>query len=136
MSRHFEAIEHTRKLVVCIGGPAVCNILEPRLRGYSPIWPSWVRMLTTAARANVAIYAVMPVHPTSRILIGGGQIAITGGDGFSNKTDFDRFIDALWQEAGEYYLLGYWPPPSPRELRSVSVSVARKGVHVRARTVR
>ena len=41
--------------------------------------------------------------------------------------------EAIAREAGHYYLLGYWPAASRRELRSIDVNVARKGVRVRAR---
>jgi hypothetical protein len=41
--------------------------------------------------------------------------------------------NAIWREAGHYYLIGYWPAQSKHELRSIDVDVARKGVHVRAR---
>ncbi|MCU1384063.1 MAG: hypothetical protein JWL71_2760, partial [Acidobacteria bacterium] len=34
---------------------------------------------------------------------------------------------------GHYYLLGYWPTASTHELRSIDVSVTRKGVKARAR---
>jgi hypothetical protein len=135
-ARQLAAFEHRRKLVVCIGGAGVCNVLEPYPRGSHPLWPAWVDMLAASARANVSIYAVMPVHPTSRILLGGGMVNATGGDGFKNTVEFERFVDGLWTDASDYYLLGYWPGASKRDLHSIEVKVARKDVHVRARTYR
>jgi VWFA-related protein len=132
-SRHLEAVEHQRKLVVCIGGPRVCNVLEPQPRGYNQLWQPWVRALSAAARANVAVYAVMPVPPGTPIMLAGGLVEMTGGDGFSNSSRFDAFVDGMWNEARHYYMLGYWPAPSTRELHSIDVKVNRKGLRVRAR---
>lgn len=136
IARHLEAVDHRRKLIVCIGGPRVCNVLEPQPRGYSPIWNPWVQALTATARANVAVYAVMPVPISSRIMLAGGLAQLTGGDAFANLTKFERFVDGLWREASDYYLLGYWPSGAKRELHSINVKVARKGAKVHARQAR
>ena len=46
---------------------------------------------------------------------------------------FVPVAEAIWREAGRYYLLGYWPSAGRRDLHSIDVGVARKGVHVHAR---
>ena len=133
VSRQLEAIEHRRKLFVCIGGPNVCNVLEPQPQGYSPLWPGWVTAIGAASRANVAIYAIMPVVPGSISNLAHGLVEFTGGNAFFNTTKFDPFVDSMWREASQYYLAGYWPVPSRRELHDISVKIARKGLHVRTR---
>jgi VWFA-related protein len=136
VSRTLESVEHRRKLIVCIGGPRVCNVLEPQPRGYSVIWRPWVEAVTAAARANVAVYAAMPVPIGTPMMLNGGLVYATGGSAFANAMKFDRFVDALWREATDYYLLGYWPSGGKRDLRSIDVKVARKGLRVRARHAR
>lgn len=136
VARHLENVEHRRKLFVCIGGPNVCNILEPLPLGYSQLWPGWVGSLAAASRANLAVYAVMPVPPGSIVTAARGLVDYTGGSAFFNTSSFDAYVDGLWREASQYYLAGYWPTPSKRELRDVQVKVARKGVRVRHRSKR
>jgi hypothetical protein len=135
VSRQLDAVEHRRKLVVCLGSPGVCNVSEPR-HGHSHLWDLWVDAVSAMARANVALYGIMPVRPGSGVILGGGLIDATGGDGFYNNTKFEPFVDALWREAGQYYFLGYWPAARKGDLRDVDVKVRRKGVHVRARRQR
>lgn len=136
VSRQLEAVDHRRKVIACIGGPRVCNVLEPQPQGYSMLWPAWVQAVTAAARANVAVYAVMPLPAGSLLRLPGGLVQATGGDGFANAMKFELFVDNLWREATDYYLLGYWPAPNKRELHSIDVKVRRKGVEVRARHAR
>ncbi len=137
VSRQLEQTEHRRKVLVCIGGPNVCNVFEPQPQGYSQLWPGWVAALAAASRANVAVYAVMPVAPGSILGVAHGLVEFTGGNAFFNTTKFEPFIDSMWREASQYYLAGYWPQPgSKRELHDIDVKVARKGVSVRTRTRR
>jgi VWFA-related protein len=136
LSHQLEAVEHRRKLVVCIGGPNVCNVLEPRPRGYNVIWGKWVDAISTMARANVTVYGIMPVRPGTFIMLAGGLVDLTGGEAFFNNVKFEPFIDAMWRQAGEYYFLGYWPSTRKGELHDIDVKVARKGVHVHVRRQR
>jgi VWFA-related protein len=133
ISRQLEPVDHRRKVIACVGGPRVCNVLEPQPRGYSNLWPAWVQAVTSAGRANAAVYAVMPLPAGSPLLLAGGLVQATGGDGFANAMKFDRFVDNLWREATDYYLLGYWPSTTKRDLHSIDIKVSRKGVHARAR---
>jgi VWFA-related protein len=138
ISRDLEPLDHRRKLVVCIGSPAVCNMAEPQPRGYSALWRPWVDAIGAASRANVSVYAAMPTAPGAVRFLGGGLSEITGGTGFSNTGNFDAFVDGMWEEASHYYLLGYWPPErsGSHPLHSVDVKVNRKDVHVHARRQR
>ena len=45
-----------------------------------------------------------------------GLVAQTGGDTLYNSRAFEAVVERIWREAGHYYLLGYTPSPSPREL--------------------
>ena len=134
ISSQLQLLEHRRKIILCLGLPAVCDIEEPSPAGTNVLWPSWVAALSAAARANVSVYSVDPtgLNPGSGAR-GIGLVALTGGERFGNSNDFQHAADAIWREAGHYYLLGYWPAASNRDLRSIDVSVARQGVHVRAR---
>lgn len=135
ISRQLEPAARRRKLIACIGGPRICNVLEPQ-RGYSLLWRPWVDAVATAARANVAVYAIMPVPIGTPMILAGGLADITGGDGFANGTSFDAFVERLWVEARDYYLIGYWPGSETRDLHAIDVNVKRKGVHVRVRRER
>jgi hypothetical protein len=136
IARQLETVEHRRKVVVCVGWPNVCNVLEPQPQGYNPLWPSWVAMLSAVSRANAAVYGVMPVAPGTLVGVGSGLVEITGGNAYFNTTKLEPFVDSVWREASQYYLLGYWPQISKRELHDIQVKVTRKGLRVRARTRR
>jgi len=135
VSRQLEAVEHRRKLVVCIGGPNVCNVLEPS-KGRGQTWNLWIDAVSEMARANISISAAMPVRPGTFIMLGGGLVDATGGTAFFNNTKFEPFVDALWRDASQYYFLGYWPTARKGELHDIDVKVARKGVRVRVRRQR
>lgn len=135
VAKQIEAGDHRRRLIVCIGGPRICNVLEPQ-RGYGLLWRSWVDAVASASRANVAVYAVMPVPIGTSMILAGGLAEITGGDGFVNASKFEAFVDRLWVEAGDYYLLGYWPTSETHDLHSIEVKVKRKGVRARSRRAR
>jgi VWFA-related protein len=134
ISRALEAVEHRRKVIICVGLPVVCDPEEPLLAGTSVLWPHWVTALTAAARANVSVYCLDPTGLNQRATSRGvGLVRLTGGELFTNSNDFVSATHAIWRDAGRYYLLGYWPSASKRELHSVDVSVARKDVHLRVR---
>lgn len=134
ISRQLESIDHRRKVILCLGLPVVCDAAEPAMGGSSPIWPAWVAAITAAARANVAVYCVDPTGTRGGLHVSGNSLVqLTGGRVFAHENNFAPAGEAIWQEAGHYYLLGYWPAASKRDLRSIDVSVARTGVKVRAR---
>ena len=101
------------------------------------IWPAWVAAITAAARANVSVYCVDPTGARGGSnSSSNGLVQITGGRIFAHGNDFLTAANAIWREAGHYYLLGYWPAASKHELRSIDVTVTRKDVRVRARQTR
>jgi VWFA-related protein len=133
IARQLESIDRRRKVILCLGLPAVCDVNEPLLGGSSPLWAAWVAAIAGAARANVSVYCVDPTGAVGRYLSGNGLVQATGGRVFAHQNNFAPAGEAIWREAGHYYLIGYWPTDSTRELRSIDVSVARKGVRVHAR---
>jgi VWFA-related protein len=134
ISRQLEQIDHRRKVIICLGLPSVCDVSEPALGGASALWQPWVAAITSMARANVALYCVDPTGTRGGLnLSGSGLVDLAGGRIFAHANTFGPAAEAIWREAGHYYLLGYWPAASTREVHSIDVSIARKGVKVRAR---
>jgi VWFA-related protein len=134
MARTLELNEHRRNLIVCIGVRSVCDIEEPVQGVVNPLWPAWVDALRATARANVSVYAVDPTGLNQRSFVRSvGLVRLTGGELFANSNDFGQPAAAIWAEASTYYLLGYWPPISPKELHSIDVKVERKDARVRSR---
>jgi VWFA-related protein len=134
MARSLEPIEHRRKLIVCIGVRSVCDVEEPAQGAASPLWSAWVDALHATARANVSVYGVDPTGLNQRSFVRGvGLVRLTGGELFANTNDFGPPATAIWREASTYYLLGYWPPVSSKDVHSIDVKVAHKDAHVRSR---
>lgn len=59
----------------------------------------------------------------------------TGGFTVRNTNDLTSGVERIARESRAYYLLGYQPPPGPRDgrYRRIQVNVARRGVRIRAR---
>jgi VWFA-related protein len=137
IARQLESIDRRRKAILCLGLPSVCDVSEPAPAGQSVFWHDWVDAITAAARANVSVYCIDPTGARGgRSVSSGGLVQRTGGRIFEHENDFAPAGEAVWREAGHYYLLGYWPAASKRELRSIDVKVTRKGVRVHARQLR
>ncbi len=134
LSRDLEPIEHRRKVILCLGSRAVCGVDEPAGGAYSVLWNTWVAAITAAAPANVSVYSVDPTGLSSgRAMVSGGLVPLTGGTAFGNSNDFARVAARIWSEAAHYYLLGYWPNGTWKQVHTIDVKVARKGAQVRTR---
>jgi VWFA-related protein len=137
ISRQLELPDHRRKVILCLGLPAVCDVNEPALAGQSVFWHDWIDAITAAARANVSVYCIDPTGARGgRSVSSEGLVQRTGGRIFEHENDFAPAGEAVWREAGHYYLLGYWPAAAKHELRTIDVKVARKGARVHARQLR
>jgi VWFA-related protein len=130
-------------------------VLDPNLDGFK-------RVVETARRSNVALYFVdtrgleglsstfgaqlaAPPDPTdygalyadtSQDAEGSEMLAVdTGGFAVRNTNDLSRGIERIARESESYYLIGYTPPPGPRDgrFRRIEVKVRARGVVVRAR---
>ena len=124
VSEQMASLETTRKTVVCIGAPIICNTIEPS-RNSRAHWALWVSALGSASRANVASYAIIPGRVRFR---SGGLPEYTGGRLFAGASTFDTLLNQIVQDARHYYLLGYWPSGQRRELHEVEVKLAKKGL--------
>jgi hypothetical protein len=131
VSRQLGADDHRRKAIVCVGAPVICNIDEPSSSSVRPRhWSSWVDAMTALAKANAAVYGIIPGR---MILRGGGLADLTGGEMFVTMYDVGPAIDRILQDTSRYYMLGYWPTGKSRELHSLDVNVTRRGLKVHAR---
>jgi VWFA-related protein len=156
LSTQLARVAHRRKLIVCIGPAGAFNPND--LRSYT------ADAIRDTARADVTTYVVDPLGLTERfglaqrpidaggiprtepstvdkgagfqIYNGGGFIHETGGLVFANTNMFGPVVDQVWQEAGNYYLLGYEPPRRDNKRHSIEVKVKRPDVQVRARRTR
>jgi VWFA-related protein len=138
IAEQLEAVEHRRKVVVCLGPTSVCNLPEPVASSTDTYHKLWFAAMSDAARSNVSVYEIDPtgVSQFSRVS-GTGLIHLTGGDIIRNSNDFSAAAARIWREASRYYLLGYWAPPSsPGHMRQVEVTTTRRDVHLQTRRFR
>lgn len=135
VSRTLEPIEHRRKALVCVGVPDVCSIPEPQGRT-SLLWRFWIDAMGAMSRSNASLYSLEPNGASAGVRPGPNIADLSGGEVFRNSNDLGRPIDIVRRDTGTYYLLGYWPAASTKPLHDVSVSVRRRGLHVRARRLR
>jgi hypothetical protein len=133
VSRKLESTGRRRKILVCIGAPRICSVAQLGRFGGGSFYEDWVDAVGAAARANLSMYALLAIPAR---VSGEGIVEVTGGTVFRGASDFRPTLDRIWQDAGHHYLLGYWPPTSSKDLHSISVKVARKGVRVLARRQR
>jgi hypothetical protein len=122
-----------RKIIACIGAPVVCNVPSPMMARAQNLGPAWREALAATARANVAVYAIIPGRVSLR---GGGLADLTGGAVFATTYDVGPAIDRILQDAQHYYLLGYWPSGRARSLHEIEVKTKRRGVRIKARQMR
>ena len=105
-----EAVEHRRKVIICLGMSAVCDVEDPPLGAHSALWPHWVAALTAAARANVSVYCLDPTGLNQRATSRGvGRCAPQRRRVVHQLERLPSAAYSIWRDAGRYYLLGYWP---------------------------
>jgi VWFA-related protein len=149
-------VGHRRKLLVCIGPAAAFSPAD--VRGDT------ADAIRDTARAGVTTYVIDPLGLTERATLAprpidaggiavnwtgtvnkgagfqlynsGGFVYETGGFVFANINTFDAAVDQVWQEGGNYFLLGYEPARRDNKRHTIEVKVKRPGVEVRARRTR
>jgi VWFA-related protein len=125
-----------RKVIVGIGAAWLFDTpIPPPIVGRDQR-PEWTAAMRAAAFANIGLYAIEPGGVgTSRFGGSAGFANQTGGHAFVNTNDFNRAVDQVMREAGNYYLLEVADPPAQRksDLRELEVRVHRRGVTIRAR---
>lgn len=129
-AQQMESRGDSRKVLLCIGSPIVCNVDEPLKSTPFNLWDSWVSAIGSAARAKVAVYAVIPGRAVFRR---GGLVEHTGGELFPATYDVLPALQRILRDAENYYVLGYWPTGKPKAARSLDVKVNRRGTEVHAR---
>jgi len=136
LAAQFAAAEHPRKTLVCIGSSSLFNVREPEPSAFGLVRPSWFDALRAAARHNVSVYVIDPrgLSASDEGFDSGGLALETGGLSFQTNM-FDRAVDRIWREAGNYYLLGYAATPerTGEKTRRIKVRTTRDGVTIRAR---
>lgn len=133
ISRQVAGNTGTRKVIVCVGSPFICNIQEPLYSAPRNFETAWTTAMSEAAKANVVVYGLIPGRAPFRT---GGAPEFTGGDVLTSTYDMGPPIDRILADASNYYVLGYWPDTSPRPLHRVEVKVDHRGAKVHARRVR
>lgn len=133
VSQRFADSGRRRKMLVCIGTQQICNMLQPQKWALRSLYQNWINAVSAAARANLSVYALVSRRrgPSS-----GGIVEATGGEVFASSSDLRPAIRRIWLDASRHYLLGYWPSGSTRELHSIQVKVAGKGLRVLTRRAR
>lgn len=133
VAQRFQDTGRRRKVLVCIGSPQVCNILEPRRWALRSMYQKWLDAITAAARANLSVYSLVSRRggPST-----GGLVEVTGGELFGSTSDLSPAVRRIWEDASRHYMLGYWPTGSSRDLHSIQVKVAGKDRRVITRKVR
>lgn len=122
-----------RQAIVWIGPAAVADVVEPSLGRYTRLWPYWHEALRAAARARVSVYAVDPHGLTGRVRTSpDGLVAQTGGAIIDNTNDLESGVRRIWDELGSYYALEIAGTSATRDLHEIEVTVAQRGVTVRA----
>ena len=139
-----ESATQPRKFIVYVGesapglNPIWTDALEKLRRSGVPIYPidpvalevymPREASVTSASRGLVPSHYAMPKGFDVLAQFSGGHVFLHPGDPVMTASE-------LMAENGSYYLLGYYPDPFIRDgkFHSVTVSVDRPGVHVRAR---
>ena len=133
LSKQWESTPGRRKAIVCVGSPGVCTPIERDSTAPRDLYPNWVNSLSATARANVVVYAAIPGRFT---LAGGALIDRTGGEAFGGISNFVPAVESIYGALSQYYMIGYTPAASKKDLRSLSVRVNRRGVTVHTRSRR
>ena len=136
LSAQLAKAEHRRKALVFIGNAGLFNPSDPSAfddRG-AHISGLWFQAVRETARTNVSVYAIDPVGFTGTV--NGyveGFAEETGGQAYSNASNFGKAVDEVWRDTGTYYLLGYAAPINDHRVHDIDVTVRRPGLTVRAR---
>ena len=133
ISRLVAANASKRKVIVCVGSPFICDVQEPLSSDPRRFFSGWTSAVVEAAKANVAVYALIPGRAPLRT---GGLPDSTGGEVLASGYDVGPAIDRILRDAANFYVLGYWPVSAPRAVHRVDVKVSRHGARVHARRLR
>jgi VWFA-related protein len=125
-----------RKAIVGIGASFLFDAPIPPPTVSRSLRPEWTAAMRASGFAHVVMYAIDPGGiGSSRFGGDSGFTRETGGHAFVNTNDFEKAVDSILGEAGNYYVIEVADPPVGRkfELRNLEVRSLRRGVSVRAR---
>ncbi len=150
-------VPHRRKVLVCIGPAATFN---PATHVSGNQGEAGIAMRDTA-RANVTTYVIDPLGLTEKRALStrsiddgvatnpgiedkgqgfrmyqDGFAFESGGLAFANTNDYRSAIDQVWEESGNYYLIGYEPARRDNRRHSIEVRIKKPDLNVRARRTR
>lgn len=151
-------VSHRRKVLVCIGPAQTFNV-PTHLSGSSG--EAGIAMRDTA-RANLTTYVIDPLGLTEKpslstrplddgalrrepTTISKGQgfrdyqdgfAFETGGLVFANTNLYEAAVNQVWEESGNYYLLGYEPARRDNRRHSIDVRLKKPDISARARRIR
>lgn len=131
-------VTHRRKVLVYIGN-ATQFARDPGENRPFAAEPLWRDAMTALAASRLTLYALDPsgLGPSTAKYDAADTFATeSGGTAFVNTNDFDRAVGRVWQESGEYYLLGYEPPTTDGARHVIDVRVDSPDVRTRARRSR
>ena len=157
LAAQLAGVPHRRKVIVCIGPAATFN---PATHVSGNQGEAGVAMRETA-RANVTTYVIDPLGLTEKNALStraiddnvarnrgvqekgegfrlyqDGFAFESGGFAFANTNDYASPIDQVWEESGNYYLLGYEPARRDNRRHSIEVRLKKANLTVRARRTR
>ncbi len=157
LSAQLASVAHRRKVIVCIGPASTFN---PATHTSSNQAEAGIALRDTA-RANITTYVIDPLglaekralstravddgafkrpgveeHGQGFRLYEDGFAFETGGLAFANTNDYESAINQVWEETGNYYLLGYEPARRDNRRHSIEVRIKTPNLNVRARRVR
>jgi VWFA-related protein len=156
---------HRRKVLAIIGAAHMFNPSEPSaFHDTGPdLSVHWEDAVRNASRSNVSVYLIDPrgqavmAEATSATAPSGASGAgpnarysfvysgadtsghftnRTGGRAWVDTNNYKGAVEAIWRDAGTYYLLGYRTPINDHRLHDIDVKVRRDGLTLRARRAR
>lgn len=150
-------VPHRRKSIVCIGPATTCNPATHVSGNQAEAGNA----LRETARANITTYVIDPLGLTETAsrstravddgvtkvpgvedrgqgfkLYQDGFAFESGGLAFANTNDYESAITQIWEESGNYYLLGYEPARRDNRRHAIEVNVSKPGLKARARSLR
>ena len=130
---------HPRKVMVFIGNASMFSPLTPSaFRGAGlGLMQEWNNAIQATARNNVSVYVIDPLGLMASPGDWSKSFAHeTGGYAWGRSNNFNANVDQIFRESASYYLLGYTAPINDSREHKIDVTVARKGVTLRARKAR
>lgn len=150
-------VAHRRKVLVCIGAAATCNPVTDLSSHRAEAGTA----MRESARANLTTYVIDPLGLTAKSrlstrsidegassnpgvyekglgfrLYQEGFAFESGGLAFANTNEYETAIAQVWEESGNYYLLGYEPARRDNRRHTIAVTVRKPGLTARARSLR